>query len=92
VGEVFSKDNGDGKLDKNEYLLNTTDSSNPVLQIGDAKLPVNTNILIKNDVAHELEGIVVYAPVTGKVYIPSEALSLINGTKKNCVQKTADVI
>jgi len=83
VGEVFSKDNGDGQLDKNEYLLNMTDSSNPVLEIGDAELPVNTNILIKNGVAHELEGIVVYAPVTGKVYIPAGALSLVNGTKIN---------
>lgn len=81
VGKVFSKDNGDGHLDKNEYLLNMTDSSNLVLEIGDAELPVNKNILIKDGVAHELEGIVVYAPATGKVYIPAGALSFINGTK-----------
>ncbi|AKB52746.1 Alkaline phosphatase [Methanosarcina barkeri str. Wiesmoor] len=90
VGKVFSKDNGDGKLDKNEYLLNMTNSSNPVLEIGDAKLPVDTNILIKNGVAHELEGIVVYAPATDKVYIPCEALSLVNGTKINVTQKAAE--
>jgi alkaline phosphatase len=81
VGDVFSKDNGDGKLDKNEYLLDKTHSPNLVLRIGDAELPVDKNILIKNGVTHELEGIVVYAPVTNRVYIPSEALSIINGTK-----------
>jgi alkaline phosphatase len=89
VGEVFSKDNGDGQLDENEYLLNMTDSSNPVLEIGGAELSVSTNILIKNGVAHELEGIVVCAPVTGKVYIPAGALPLINGTKVDGIQRAA---
>jgi len=55
VGEVFSKDNGDRKLDKNEYLLYTTNSSNPVLKIGDTKLPVDKNILVKSGKTHELE-------------------------------------
>lgn len=81
AGEVFSRDNGDGQLDENEYSLDMTNSSNPVLRIGDAELPVSKNILIKDGVTHELEGIVIYAPVTDKVYIPVEALSLINGTK-----------
>jgi alkaline phosphatase len=90
VGKVFSKDNGDGILDKNEYLLNMTDSSNLVLEIGDVKMPVNTNILIKNGVVHELEGIVVYAPITGKVYIPTEALSLINGTIIDGIKRAAE--
>ncbi len=83
VGEVFSKDEGDGKLNENEYLLDMTNSSNPVLRIGDSELPVNKNIFIKDGVAHELNGTVVYVPVTSKVYIPSEVLSLINGTKTN---------
>jgi alkaline phosphatase len=77
VGEAFSRDNGDGQLDENEYLLDMTDASNPVLRIGNAELPVNKNLLIKAGVTHELKGIVVYAPVTGKVYIPGEVLSLI---------------
>lgn len=54
-----------------------TDSSNPVLRIGNAKLPVSKNLLLKDGVTHELKGIVVYAPVTGKVYIPYEVLSLV---------------
>lgn len=77
AGEVFSIDNGDGQLEENEYLLDMADPSNPLLRIGNAELPVNKNILIKNGVTHELEGIVVYAPATGKVYIPEEVLSLI---------------
>jgi alkaline phosphatase len=77
VGKAFSRDNGDGQLDENEYLLDMTDSSNPVLRIGDAELPVSKNLLIKDGVTHELKGIVVYAPVTDKVYIPGEVLSLV---------------
>ena len=83
AGEVFSRDNGDGQLDKNEYSLDMTDPSNPVLRIGDAELPVSKNILIKDGVTHELDGIVIYAPATDKIYFPAEALSLINGTKIN---------
>jgi alkaline phosphatase len=78
AGDVFSKDNGDGKLEKNEYMLDVTNSSNPTLRIGNAELPVDKNILIKNGVTHELDGIVVFSPVTGKVYIPAEVISLIN--------------
>ena len=90
VGDVFSKDNGDGKLGKNEYLLDMTNSSNPVLRIGDAELPVDKNILVKNGVIHELEGIVVYAPVTGKVYIPAEAISMVNGIKLDEINKRVE--
>ncbi len=72
--KALHKDNGDGKLDKNEYLLYTTNSSNPVLKIGDTKLPVDKNLLVKSGKTHELEGIVVYAPVTARLYIPSEVI------------------
>jgi alkaline phosphatase len=89
AGDVFSKDNGDGKLDKNEYMVDMTDSSNPVLRIGDAELPVSKNILVQNGVTHELEGTVVYAPVTGKVYIPAEVISLVNGAKINGIKRVA---
>ncbi|WP_440946735.1 alkaline phosphatase [Methanosarcina sp. T3] len=74
---VFSRDNGDGQLDENEYLLDMTDPSNPMLRIGDAELPVSKNLLIKDGVTHELNGIVVYAPATDKVYVPYEVLSLV---------------
>lgn len=77
VGEVFPIDNEDGQADENEYLLDMTDSSNPVLKIGDAELPVNKNVLIKDGITHELKGVVVYAPVTGKIYIPDDVLSLV---------------
>ena len=54
-----------------------TNSSNPVLKIGDAELPVSKNLFIQDGSTHELKGIVVYAPITGKVYIPNEVLSLV---------------
>jgi alkaline phosphatase len=82
VGSAFSKDNGDGKLDKNEYKLDMTDPSNPVLRIGDCQLPIDKNILIKKGTTRELEGIVTYSPETGRIYIPAEAISLVKGTKK----------
>ncbi|MDM7919810.1 MAG: alkaline phosphatase [Methanosarcina sp.] len=87
AGEIFSRDNGDGKLDEDEYLLDMANSSNPVLRIGDAELPVSKNLLIKDGVTYELEGIVVYAPETNKVYIPSEVLSLINGKTTNEIKE-----
>ncbi len=87
AGEIFSRDNGDRKLDEDEYLLDMANSSNPVLRIGDAELPVSKNLLIKDGVTYELEGIVVYAPATNKVYIPSEVLSLINGKTTNEIKE-----
>jgi alkaline phosphatase len=81
VGDVFSKDNGDGKLDKNEYRLETANSSNPVLRIGDCQLPIDKNILIRNGITHELEGIVTYAPETGRIYIPAEVVPLVKRDK-----------
>jgi len=90
AGEIFSRDNGDRKLDEDEYLLDMANSSNPVLRIGDAELPVSKNLLIKDGVTYELEGIVVYAPETNKVYIPSEVLSLVNGKTINGTKRVAE--
>ena len=73
VGDVFSK---------NQYMLNTSNSSNPVLEIGDCQLPIDKNILIKNGTTHELEGIVTYAPETGRIYIPAEVIPMVKGTKR----------
>ena len=72
VGDVFSK---------NEYKLDMTNASNPVLKIGEYQMPIDKNILIKNGTPRELEGIVTYAPETGRIYIPAEAVPLIKGTK-----------
>jgi alkaline phosphatase len=65
-----------------ECVLDTvTDPANPVLNVRDAQLPINKNLLIKSGRTRELEGIVVYAPKTGKVYIPFQAyLCIASGT------------
>jgi alkaline phosphatase len=47
-----------------------------------AELPVNKNILMTAGRSVELEGVVVYAPNTGKVYIPSEAAERLRGSKR----------
>lgn len=61
------------------YVLDKTDSENPVLLIeGRARLPIGKDVLLLNGVRHNLEGIVVHAPMTGKVYLPREAVDLIN--------------
>jgi hypothetical protein len=61
--------------------LDMTNASNPVLKIGEYQMPIDKNILIKNGTPPELEGIVTYAPETGRIYIPAEAVPLIKGTK-----------
>jgi alkaline phosphatase len=45
-----------------------------------AELPVNKNILMTAGRSVELEGVVVYAPNTGKVYIPSQAAELLRAS------------
>jgi alkaline phosphatase len=81
VGEICSRDNGDEQLNEDEYLLDVTDPSNPILRIGDTELPVSKNILIKNGEAYELDGMVVYSPATDRIYVPVEAISLVMGQK-----------
>ncbi len=70
TGKIFP----DSRLDK-------TDTANPVLKIEELELPINKNLLVSEDKTYELKGIVVYAPKTGKVYIPSEAVHLIEKLK-----------
>ena len=60
-------------------LDTTTNPENPVVTIGSAVLPCSKNILTIDGTTHTLEGLVVYAPETGKVYVPQQALNLITG-------------
>lgn len=66
------------------YTLDSTDSKNPVLKIGNYSLPVNKNIMINDTTKKEqkFNGVVVNAPKAdngnGKIYIPQEAVDLIN--------------
>jgi alkaline phosphatase len=60
---------------------------NPVAQIvfqgKTARLPINKNLIEMNNKLYRLEGVVVYAPETQKVYIPQQAVQLIKGMKRN---------
>jgi alkaline phosphatase len=67
-----------------QVTLDTADPENPVVRIAYkgrlAELPVNKNILRLDGKQTDLEGVVVYAPHSGKAYIPAEAVNLIKGS------------
>ena len=43
----------------------------------EVRLPIHKNELLTADRTHELEGLVVMAEQTGKVYVPRQAITLI---------------
>jgi alkaline phosphatase len=51
------------------------------LQKATAELPVNKNLLMTGGRSVELESVVVYAPDTGKVYIPAQAVALLRAAE-----------
>jgi alkaline phosphatase len=57
--------------------LDTTDSANPVLVVGSARLPISKDLLYLGGKSYQLQGIVVLAPATGKVYVPWQAVNMI---------------
>ncbi|HYA02074.1 MAG TPA: hypothetical protein VEI04_03060, partial [Syntrophobacteria bacterium] len=65
-------------------FLDQTDEYNPVVKVEfkgkAAELPVNKNLIKLGDVVSEVEGVVVYAPDTGKIYLPLQAVQMIKGT------------
>ena len=65
-----------------DYNLDKTDTTDLVLKINALELPISKNLLISDGEIHELNGLVVYAPKTDKVYIPREAVRLIKKLSK----------
>jgi alkaline phosphatase len=67
--------------------LDKSDPANPVVKIASggktAELPVNKNLLKMGEKMYALEGVVVYAPNTGKAYIPLQAVNMIRGTRQS---------
>ncbi len=70
-----------------EVVIDRSDKENPVVKIksGEAafELPVNKNILIAPDSTIDLDGVVVYAPKTGKAYLPLQAVKIIQDKTKS---------
>jgi alkaline phosphatase len=60
-----------------DYELDLTGPENPVLKVRGAEMPISKDRLKTNGKEYDLEGLVVYAPMTEKVYIPREAVRLI---------------
>ncbi len=67
-----------------QVSIDQSDPENPVVKITyqekKAELPVNKNILKLEGKTTQLEGVVVYAPDTGKAYVPLQAVNLIKGS------------
>jgi alkaline phosphatase len=83
-----------GALPGGQVTIDTSDPENPVVKVSlpgkQAELPVNKNILKLNGESISLEGVVVYAPHTGKAYIPLQAVNLITGTPSGLPAITGD--
>lgn len=73
-----------GALAGGEVAVDRSDPENPVVKISyqgkKAELPVNTNLLRLEGRTLPLEGLVVHASPTGKVYLPRQAINLIKGS------------
>jgi alkaline phosphatase len=71
-------------LEGGQVTIDKSDPENPVVKITyqekKAELPVNKNILKLDGKTILLEGVVVYAPDTGKAYLPFQAVNLIKGS------------
>jgi alkaline phosphatase len=69
------------EFDTDEWELDFTDPNNPVLKIvvdkDLAELPTSKDLLYIDGSEINLEGIIVYAPLTGQVYIPEQVISYI---------------
>jgi alkaline phosphatase len=65
--------------------VDKSDPANPVVKIDyrgrAAELPVNKNFLKLGERMFPLEGVVVYAPATGRAYIPLQAVRMIREEK-----------
>jgi len=67
-------------------FLDQTDAHNSLVKVEfkgkAAELPVNKNLIKVGGVVSEVEGVVVYAADTGKIYLPLQAVQMIKGTVK----------
>ncbi len=73
-----------GALAGGEVAVDHSDPENPLVKISyqgtKAELPANKNLLRLEGRAVPLEGLVVHASPTGKVYLPLQAINLIKGS------------
>ncbi len=73
-----------GALAGGEVAVDRSDPENPLIKISyqgtKAELPANKNLLRLEGRAVPLEGLVVNASPTGKVYLPRQAVNLIKGS------------
>jgi len=70
-----------------QVTIDESDKNNPVVKIKvkdlTCELPVNKNILITQGSNSDLDGVVVFAPDTGKAYLPLQAVKSIQEKTKH---------
>lgn len=76
--------------------ISTADPENPVVRVGSCTLHANTNMLVYEPLglALPLEGVVVYAPITGKAYVSRLGCAIVealNGLGTASVANAVDV-
>ncbi len=68
---------------RKNVVVDNRDKDNPIVTVSlegkTYRLPVNKNLLLSRGSERSLEGVVVYAPHTGRAYIPMEAVLAIKG-------------
>lgn len=65
------------------YEVDDPQAMNPLVRAGNGiVLAAGKDILIKNANVHRLDGLVVYAPLTGKVFVPEKAAAWVKKHKK----------
>ena len=65
-----------------EARLDDADPAAPVLAIGAARLPVDTDLLLLDGREVRLDGVVVHVAATGRTYIPQSAVDLIRAGRR----------
>ena len=61
-----------------DYVL-SKDDTGYILEAGNTRVPVNKDIILNGDREFRTKGITVYAPDIDKVFIPKEAVKIIQG-------------
>jgi alkaline phosphatase len=65
------------ELDESDYSVDTTNPADPIISVGGYTINAGTDIILEGGSPTELEGVVVYAPMTGKVYVPQDCYDII---------------
>lgn len=61
-----------------EYVVNLDNKTNPMIEAGGAIIPIGKDFMVIDGQRISLSGVTVYAPMTSKVYLSSEAVDRLS--------------